>query len=195
MLYICWLIIIWYSLAKCRIKATTKIWTVCCTNAAQNERNKCKPFLLNGWNIWLQWNIRKGWLWLENNKYIGICPTLVTRFPSTFKSPVPAGRCQICKLYVCSSLVFKIYWYWNVKVSFQFESGLPCPPLHIFRVWLCTTYLTCTAALFDVQGFPNGGHGRPSGNLLSCFSESVPFGTKQAQNPKMRNLKAAKLQH
>ena len=158
MLYICWLIIIWYSLAKCRIKATTKIWTVCCTNAAQNERNKCKPFLLNGWNIWLQWNITKGWLWLENNKYIGICPTLVTRFPSTFKSPVPAGRCQIVNYMFVPHLFLKYIDIEMLKCPFSLRVGwLPCPSLHIFRVWLCTTYLTCTAALFDVQGFPNGG--------------------------------------
>ena len=38
--------------------------------------------------------------------------------PLYLKSPVPAGWCQIHKIYVCSSLVFKIYHYWNVQVSF-----------------------------------------------------------------------------
>ena len=195
MLYICWLIIIWYSLAKCRIKATTKIWTVCCSNAAQNERNKCKPFLLNGWNIWLQWNITKGWLWLENNKYIGICPTLVTRFPSTFKSPVPAGRCQIVNYMFVPHLFLK---YIDIEM-------LKCPfSLRVGYLVLLYTFLGCDCVqhiwparlhFLTYRVSQMGGHGRPSGNLLSCFSESVPFGTKQAQNPKMRNLKAAKLQH
>ena len=105
-----------HSLEKSRIKATTEIWTICCTNGStkweeqvQTISPKRVKYLTS-----LKHHKKDGCGWKRTN-------ILVTRFPTTIKSPVPAGRCQICILYVCSSLVFKIYWYWNVKsASFQF---------------------------------------------------------------------------
>ena len=118
--------------------------------AAPNEWNKCKPFLLktNGWNIWLHCNITKGWLWLENNKYIGKdfnFTTLSHLVPYYFSLLFQLDDAKYIYYMFVPHLFFKIYWYWNVYVSFQF-GWLSFSFLAFLGV--CTTYLTTTAVFY-----------------------------------------------